>query len=513
MNIPDTLLTNKDFSLFARLAIAAVIAIICAAAKVSEGAMAILCIAAILIAAVELILTVLKNILRLRFFTEHFIMLIALIITLAARRYPEAVLAALLFRVCEFVCAKLRMHAIEMSKAIGCHPDTEKKSRMDSFANKALHIYIPAVIVAALLVAIIPMLFVENSAPWLSRAAIILMIGCPCALTFSIPLCSLFAIYKMSCDGLSLGSAAATDMLATVNTVVFDKSDAISANTYAVGEVLPARGLSSHNLLMLAAYAATSAGHPAADAIATAYGEELEPLYITGSEQLKGFGILAHVKGLVVSAGNLAMMEKLGLGSAAADLSTEPNAIHVAINGSYAGCITINRLTNESAKNAIEALRNIGVDRTVLLSSDTAKSTSRVANALGFGEHFSECSEAEKAGHMEKLLAETFPEQTLCYVGSSPTLLALADIGISVGTEIEGCNAVLTSDDLGIIAESIITAKRGRSVILQGLVFAIIFKIIILILTLSGIFPFWLAVLSDAVVALLTTANAMRAGK
>ena len=264
---------------------------------------------------------------------------------------------------------------------------------------------------------------------------------------------------------------------------------------------------------MLAAYAATSAGHPAADAIAAAYGEELDPLYITGSEQLKGFGILAHVKGLVVSAGNLAMMEKLGLSSAAASLSTEPNAVHIAINGSYAGCITINRLTNESAKNAIEALRGIGVDRTVLLSSDTAKATSRVANALGFSEQFPECSEAEKAGHLEKLLAETFPEQTLCYVGSSSKLLALADIGIAVGGEADGCDAVLTSDDLGVIAESITTAKRGRSIIVQGLVFAIVLKLIILILALVSIFPFWLAVLADAIVALLTAANAMRAGK
>lgn len=513
MNIPDSLLTNKDFTLFARLAIAAVIAIVCAAAKVSEKAMAILCIAAIIIAAAELILTVLKNILRLRFFTEHFIMLIALIIALAAGRYAEAVLAALLFRVSEFICAKLRMHATEMAKAIGCHPDTEKKSRMDSFADKALHIYIPAVIVIALLVAIIPMIFADNTEVWLSRAAIILMVCCPCALTFSVPLCSLFAIYKMSCHGLSLGSAAAMDMLATANTVVFEKNDAISASTYVVSEVLPARGLSSHNLLMLAAYATTSAGHPAAEAVTEAYGEKLDPLYITGSEQLKGFGILAHVKGLVVSAGNLAMMEKLGLDTAASLLSTEPNAVHIAINGSYAGCLVINRLTNESAKNAIESLSGIGVDRTVLLSSDTVKSTTKVAKALGFGEYFSECSEAEKSAHLEKLLAETFPEQTLCYVGSSPALLKLADVGIAVGKETDECDAVLTADDLGVISDSITTAKRGRSVIVQGLIFAVILKLIILVLALAGIIPFWLAVLADAVVALLTYANAMRAGK
>lgn len=513
MNIPDSLLTNKDFTLFARLAIAAVIAVICAAANVSENVMAILCIAAVLIAAAELVVTVLKNILRLKFFTEHFIMLIALIITLAAGRYPEAVLAAMLFRISEFLCSKFRIHATEMAKSIGCYPDTEKKSRMDSFADKALHIYIPAVTIIALLVAIIPMLFVENTAPWLSRAAIILMVGCPCALTFSMPLCSLFAIYKMSRNGLSLGSAAAIDMLAAANTVVFDKSDSISANTYVVSEVLPARGLSSNNLLMLAAYAATSAGHPAADAITAAYGEKLDPLYITGSEQLKGFGILAHVKGLVVSAGNLAMMEKLELGPAASMLSTEPNAVHIAINGSYAGCILINRLTNESAKNAIEALREIGVDRTILLSSETAKSTTRVANALGFTEYFSECSEAEKAAHLEKMLAETFPEQSLCYVGSSPALLKLADVGIAVGKELDESDAVLTVDNLSVIAESITAAKHGRSIIVQGLVFAIALKLIILMLTLIGIAPFWLAVLADSGVAALAAVNSIRAGK
>ncbi len=513
MNIPETLLTNKDFSLFARLAIAAVIAIVCAAANVREGVMAVLCIAAIIIAAFELVVSVIKNILKLKFFNEQFIMLIALIITLAAGRYPEAVLSAILFRISEFLCAKLRMHALEMSKSIGCTPDTDKRSRMDSFAAKALHTYIPVVIVIALLVAIIPMLFVDDAASWLSRAAIILMVACPCSITFSMPLCNLFAIYRMAGDGLSLNSASAMDMLAAVNTIVFDKSDALSANKYTVSDVFPARGLSSRNLLMLAAYAATSAGHPAADAIAAAYGEDIDPIFITGSEQLKGFGILAHVKGLVVSAGNLAMMEKLGLSAAAAALCIEPNAVHIAINGSYAGCIVITKLENESAKNALEALTAIGVGRTVLLSSESTKITSRTAHALGFGEYFPECSEEEKAGHLEKLLAETFPEETLCYVGASPTLLRQADIGIAAGEHTEGCDAVITTDDLGAIAESIVTAKRGRSIIVQGLVFAIALKLIILILTLFGIAPFWLAVIADSGVAILTVANAMRAGR
>ncbi len=513
MNIPESLLTNKDFTLFARLAIAAVIAIVCAAANVPENVMAVLCIVAVIIAAVELVTAVLKNIIKLKFFNEQFIMLIALIITLAAGRYPEAVLAAMLFRISDFLSAKLRMHALGMAKSVGCEPDTENKSRMDSFVQKALHFYIPAVIVIALLVAIIPMLFVEDTAPWLSRAAIILLVGAPCAITFSMPLCNLFAIYKMACEGISLGSASAIDMLAATNTVVFDNTDALAANKYIISDVMPVPGLSSHNLLMLAAYAASSAGHPAADAIAAAYGGDIDPLLITGSEQLKGFGILAHVKGLVVSAGNLAMMEKLGLSSAAAALSIDPSAVHIAINGSYAGCIVITRMTNESAKSAIEALAGVGVDRTVLLSSDTTKATSRAAHTLGFGEYFPECSEADKARHLEKLLADTFPEEALSFVGASPALLEQADVGIAVGKSVEGCDAVLTSDDLGVIAEAIATAKRGRSIIVQGLAFAIVLKLAILIVTLMGAAPFWLAVLADSGVAILTVANAMRAGR
>lgn len=513
MNIPESLLTNKDFTLFARLAIAAVIAIVCAAANISEGVMAVLCIAAVIIAAVELLIAVFKNIIRFKFFNEQFIMLIALIITLAAGRYPEAVLAAMLYRISDFLCAKLRMHAMEMAKSAGCEPDTDKKSRMDSFIQKALHYYIPAVIVVALLIAIIPMLFVEDTAPWLSRAAIILLVGTPCAITFSIPLCSLFAIYKLAGKGMAVGSASAMDMLAATNTVVFDNTDALAANKYIISDVMPVPGLSSNNLLMLAAYAASSAGHPAADAIAAAYGGELDPLYITGSEQLKGFGILAHVKGLVVSAGNLAMMEKLGLSAAAAALSVDPSAVHVAINGNYAGCIVINRMTNESAKSAIEALAGAGVSRTVLLSSDNTKVTTRIAHTLGFGEYFPECSEADKARHLEKLLADTFPEEALSYVGASPVLLEQADVGIAVGSDVEGCDVVITTDDLSVIAEAVSTAKRGRSIIVQGLVFAIVLKIIILIVTLIGVAPFWLAVLADSGVAILTVANAMRAGR
>ena len=513
MNISESLLTNKDFTLFARLAIAAVIAIVCAAAKISEGVTAVLCLVAVIIAAFELVIAVLKNIIRLKFFNEQFIMLIALIITLAAGRYPEAVLAAMFFRVSDFLSAKLRLHALQMAKSAGCEPDTERKSRMDDFAQRALHIYIPAVIVIALLIAIIPMLFVDNAAPWLSRAAIILFVGSPCAITFSMPLCNLFAIYKMSREGIAISSANAMDMFAATNTIVFDNTDALAANKYIISDVMPVPGLSSHNLLMLAAYAASSAGHPAADAITAAYGDKLDPMFITGSEQLKGFGILAHVKGLVVSAGNLAMMEKLGLGTTAAALSVEPSAVHIAINGNYAGCIVITRMTNESAKSAIEALTNVGVSRTVLLSSDTTKATSRAAHTLGFGEYFSECSEADKERQLEKLLADTFPEEALGFVGASPVLLEQADIGIAVGKNIEGCDAVLTTDDLSVIADAIAAAKRGRSIIVQGLAFAIVLKIAILILTLIGIAPFWLAVLADSGVAILTVANAMRAGR
>ncbi|MBR6654086.1 MAG: HAD family hydrolase [Oscillospiraceae bacterium] len=513
MNISESLLTNKDFSLFARLAIAAVIAIVCAAANISEGIMSVLCIAAILIAAFELVVAVLKNIIKFKFFNEQFIMLISLIITLAAGRYAEAVLAAMLFRISDFLSVKLRMHALQMAKSAGCEPDTEKKSRMDSFTQKALHIYIPAVIVIALLIAIIPMLFIEDTAPWLSRAAIILFVGSPCAITFSMPLCNLFAIYKMSREGIFISSASTMDMLAATNTVVFDNTDALAANKYIISDVMPVPGLSSTNLLMLAAYAASSAGHPAADAITAAYGDEIDPLFITGSEQLKGFGILAHVKGLVVSAGNLAMMEKLGLSAAAAALSIDPSAVHIAINGSYAGCIVITRMTNESAKSAIEALASAGVGRTVLLSSDTTKVTSRAAHTLGFGEYFPECSETDKVRHLEKLLADTFPEEALSFVGSSPEMLELADVGISVGENVKGCDAVLTTDDLSVIASAIEAAKRGRSIIVQGLAFAIVLKLAILILTLIGIAPFWLAVLADSGVAILTVANAMRAGR
>ena len=183
MNISESLLTNKDFTLFARLAIAAVITIVCAAAKIPEGVMSVLCIVAVIIAAVELVIAVLKNILKLKFFNDQFIMLISLIVTLAAGRYPEAVLAAMLFRISDFLSSKLRLHALQMAKSAGCEPDTEQKSRMDSFAQRALNVYIPAVIVIALLIAIIPMLFVDDAAPWLSRAAIILFVGSPCAIT------------------------------------------------------------------------------------------------------------------------------------------------------------------------------------------------------------------------------------------------------------------------------------------------------------------------------------------
>ena len=513
MSHKEPLLTNKDFTLFARLAIAAVIAIVCAAAKMSGSTKLILCIAAIIIAAFELLTRVAKNILKFNFLNEQFLILIALIVTLIAGKYPEAVLAAMLYRVSEFLSQKLRRHALDMAESAGCYPDTDKRSRMDAFVTKTLHYYVPAVILIALLVAFIPMIFVEDIIPWLTRAAIILMVGSPCAITFSIPLCSLFAIYRMSHEGLALNSAAATDMLAAVNTVVFDNTEALSASKYILSDILPVPGLSSRNLLMLAAYAAASAGHPSADILSSASGENIDFDHITGKEQIAGLGVLAHVKGLVISAGNLAMMDKLGMRTAAEALSSDSNALHVALNGSYAGCIVINRMTNESAKRAIESLSNIGISRIVLLSSASTKSTARTAKSLGITEYFSECSSEEKAKQLEKLIAETFPEESLCYMGSESALLEAADIGIAEGESVPGCDAVLTTDDIGSLADAVVTAKRGRSIIIQGLVLAIVLKIALLILTIIGIAPFWAAILADTGVAILTVANAMRAGR
>lgn len=512
MNTSEPLLTNKDFTLFARLAIAAVIAIVCAAAKMPEGVKAGLCIAAVIIAALELVTSVFKSILKFKFFNEQFLMLIALIITLAAGRYPEAVLAAMLFRISDFLCTKLRLHALDMARSAGCLPDTDDKSRMEQFADRAMHFYVPAVVVIALLLAFIPMIFVEDISPWLSRAAIILMVCCPCALTFSMPLCSLFAIYRMSHEGVALNAVSAMEQLAATNTIVLEKSDALATSKYILSDVFPVPGLSSHNLLMLAAYATTSVNHPAAPTIAAACGEYIDPRLITGREQIAGMGVLAHVKGLVISAGNLAMMDKMGMGAAASTLSTDANAVHIAVTGVYAGCIVINKKANENVKAAIEAMTNIGTNRIVLFSSDTTKATARTARELGISEYFAECSTADKVKHLEKLLAETFPEETLSYLGGDPVLLKQADVGIAMGEHVDGCNAVLTTDDLGAVADAILTAKRGRSIIIQGLIFAVVLKLALLIITLFGIAPFWLAVLADSGVAILTVANAMRAG-
>ncbi len=509
----DTLLTNKDFTLFARLAIAAMIAIICAVSNMPTGVQAGLCTAAVLIAGLELILTVVKSIAKLKFFTEQFLMLIAIIFTLISGHYPEAVLSALLFRISEFLCEKLRRHALDMAASAGCSPDTEKKSRLEVFADKTLKTYVPAVVVAALLLAFIPMLFTENTAPWLARAAIVLMVCCPSALTFSVPLCSLFAIYRMSHEGVALNAVNAMEQLAAVNTMVLDRSDVISGRRYIISDVLPVPGLSSRNLLMLAAYAASSVNHPTTPILEAACGEELDPGSITGSEQLPGFGVLAHVKGLVVSAGNLAMMEKLGLSASAALLSTDPGAVHIAINGTYAGCVVIVKKPNDSVKGAIEGLKIIGIGRIVLFSGDSTKATTRSARELGIDEYFPELDAAACSRQLDKLLAETFPEETLAYVGCNSELLDKADIGIAVGETAEGCDAVLTSEDPGALVDATMTAKRGRSIILQGVAFAVVLKLVLLILTLLNIAPFWLAVLADSGVAILTVANAMRAGR
>ena len=503
-------LNIRDYSVFARAASAAIIAAVCATAELPLAAELFLCIFGFLLAACGLVISVIKSISKSDFFTPQLIMLLADIAAFGAGRYPEAVLAAVLFCACDFISSKLLTAADSAVEAAGMRASSSEKSRFEAFADAYMRFYVPAVVVIALLIALVPLLFDADFRPWLARAEIFLLAVCPCAVILSALLGYRCFIGAAAKRGVAVSSAACAEKLASVNTVVFDGSSVFPGGDCRIAAVVPAKGLSEQELLMLASFAEFGSSHPAASAILKAYGKQVDSDSITASETLPGLGVLAHAKGIVICAGNIEMMDKLGLAARASELSAEKDSVHIAVNGSYAGCIKLQRTVPGSIKTAVAALKSSGTSRIILLSEEDESSAARLAHELGISEYFCCCSETDKKTQLEKLLADTFPEEMLAFVGSSSELLAMADVGVSVGEDVDGASVIIPRAHAGKLAELNLAARRSRSSVWQGIIIAAALKLIIFVTAIFGLAPFWLAVISDCGLGIICALNSVR---
>ena len=393
----------------------------------------------------------------------------------------------------------------------------DKKSKAEAFITRFARVYTPIVVIAAVLLAVVPLFFGGEFHTWLYRALMFLIVSCPCALVISVPLAFFGGIGGASRQGILIKGANYVDALAQVGTVVFDKTGTLTHGQFEVTAVHPST-CDEHQLLHLAAHVEHFSTHPIGAALRDAFPDEAtDGCAVTDAEEIAGQGVRASVAGDVVCVGNTRMMDAIG--AKWNDCPQVGTIIHVSINGCYAGHIVINDNIKDDSAQAIATLKATGVERVVMLTGDRDEVASDVAHRLGIGEHYSGLMPADKVEHVERLLAEKSSEKVLAFVGdgiNDAPVLARADVGIAMGglgsdAAIEAADVVLMDDNPSKIAKAISIARRTLGIAHQNVWFAIGVKLAVLVLATLGIATMWMAVFADVGVTVLATLNSMRA--
>ena len=396
----------------------------------------------------------------------------------------------------------------------------EHKSQSESFITKFARIYTPIVVVAALLLAVVPVCFGGTFATWLYRALMFLVVSCPCALVLSVPLTFFGGIGGASRRGILIKGANYMDVLSKVDTVVFDKTGTLTHGQFAVEAVHPER-FDEHQLLHLAAHVEHYTTHPIGAVLRDAFPEEAtDGCRVTDVQEIAGQGIKAKVGELTVCVGNTKLMDAVG--AQWHDCSHARTIIHVAIDGQYAGHIVISDKVKEDSAEAITALKTLGVGRTVMLTGDRREVGAHVAEQLGVDEWYAELLPGDKVEHVEKLLTTDGSQaRHVAFVGdgiNDAPVLARADVGIAMGglgsdAAIEAADVVLMDDHPSKVALAMRIARRTLAIARQNVWFAIGIKLAVLLLAAFGLATMWFAVFADVGVTVLAVLNAMRALK
>ena len=395
---------------------------------------------------------------------------------------------------------------------------SSKKARAENFITKFARYYTPCVVIGALLLALIPPLFVGSWSEWIHRALIFLVISCPCALVISVPLSFFGGIGGASKCGILIKGGNYLESLANTEIVVFDKTGTLTKGVFNVTAVHPDK-VSEAELLELAALAESYSNHPISRSLKEAYDQEIDASRIRDAEELSGRGVRAVIDGKTVCAGNDKLMEQIGV-------KWHPchhvgTTVHVSVDGVYAGHIVISDELKPDAKHAISALKALGIRKSVMLTGDADAVGKNVADELGLEEVHTQLLPAGKVDCVETLLKEKTARGRLAFVGdgiNDAPVLSRADIGIAMGAmgsdaAIEAADIVLMDDKPSKIATAIHIAQKTLRIVKQNIVFALGVKALVLILGAAGKASMWEAVFADVGVMVIAILNAARALK
>lgn len=397
-----------------------------------------------------------------------------------------------------------------------------KKSRSENFITRFAKYYTPIVCYSALALAIIPPLvsLIIGVSPewqkWVIRALTFLVISCPCALVISIPLSFFGGIGCASTNGILVKGSNYLEALASTGYVVFDKTGTLTKGVFEVNGVFAENGFDSHELLEYAAYAENASSHPISLSLKKAYGNKIDADKVSGIEEIAGHGVSAVVDGRKVYAGNLKLMNKIGV--QVVNEHNDGTVVYVAVDDKYAGCIVISDVIKPTTKQAIEGLKDQNI-KTVMLTGDSKAAADRVAAEIGIDIVKSELLPADKVAEVEKLIENKNPKERVAFAGdgiNDAPVLSRADIGIAMGAlgsdaAIEAADIVLMDDDPAKISLAMRIAVKTLRIVKENIIFALAIKLVCLVLGALGIANMWIAIFADVGVMVIAVVNATRA--
>lgn len=398
---------------------------------------------------------------------------------------------------------------------------SSRKSRSEDFISKFARIYTPAVCYSALALAILPplvLLFLGSDPQWYSwiyRALTFLVISCPCALVISIPLSFFAGIGGASKAGILVKGSNYLETLSKTKIVVFDKTGTLTQGVFEVSAIHH-NLMDQEKLIEMAALAESASSHPISKSLQKAYGKEIDRTRVSDIHEISGHGIQAKVDGHEVLIGNDKLMKENQISYI--ECHQAGTILHMAIDQTYAGHIVIADRIKPTSKQAMQALRNCGIQKTVMLTGDIQKVAKEFAGQLGLDAFYSDLLPQDKVEKVEELLAQRPEKSVLAFVGdgiNDAPVLSRADIGIAMGAmgsdaAIEAADVVLMDDDPLQIAKAIKISKKCLRIVYQNIVFAIGIKLACLLLGALGLANMWLAIFADVGVMVLAVLNAIR---
>lgn len=389
----------------------------------------------------------------------------------------------------------------------------DKKSKTEAFITRFARWYTPIVVGLAFCLAVIPSIFIGNTEEWIYRALNFLVVSCPCAIVISVPMTFFVGIGTASRNFILVKGSNHLEKLSRVNTFVFDKTGTVTTGKFKVESVYPCE--SREEILHLAAIAEHDSLHPIAISILEEYGKETEKGYTI--ENKAGYGIIAKKGGNVILCGNSKLLELYSTPYEVTE--NDETTVHVAKNGQYVGTIYVSDRIKEGTKEAITELHNMG-SKCLMLTGDKEKIAKKVASCVGILEYKASLLPQDKVYEVEKLI-DSKNDGLICFVGdgiNDAPVLMRADVGVSMGmigsdSAIEASDVVLVRDDLSALPLAKKIASKTVKIARQNIVFPLLVKVAILILSAVGIANMWMAVFGDVGVAVLAILNAMRTSK